>query len=130
MTESKTVPRKPMSVGVYTGLCTGAMIVGYVVATGISTRMSIVYGDVAAPATLIGFWLGKVVLKNKRRDWIGIVAFPVIIFLTAIFGTALGVASASHSPVGVNYAPLILLTIPFALSCGLFALFSERSLDE
>lgn len=126
MTESNTVQRKPMHIAVYLGLCFGAWLVGAVVANGISIRMGSVYAEATVP-TIVGFWLGKVVLKSKSRGVVGIVAFPVTTFLASIFGSALGSTLASHSPEGTTYTALIVLIIAFATSCGLFALLSHRS---
>lgn len=126
VTENETFPRKPMHLAAYLGLCIGAWIVGAVVANGISILMGSIYAEATVP-TIIGFWLGKVVLKNKRRDWGGIVAFPITAFLAAIFGSALGGALASHNSGSMNYASLICLIIAFALSCGLFGVLKLKS---
>ena len=123
---SDASPRKSMHLAAYLGLCFGAWIVGAAAANGISILTGSVYAEATVP-TIIGFWLGKVALKNRRRDWAGIVAFPVIVFFAAIFGSTLGSTLALHSPGTINYASLISLIIGFVLSCLLFAVLKLKS---
>lgn len=124
--ESVTVQKNPMHLAAYLGLCFVAWVVGAAVANGISILMGGAYAE-ATVSTVIGFWLGKVVLKNKHRDWGGIVAFPIINFLAAIFSSTLGSTSGSHNPGSLNYVPLIILIIAFALSCVLFVVLKLTS---
>lgn len=124
--ESEAFPKNPMHLAAYFGLCFVAWIVGAVVANGISTLMGSAYAESTIP-TIIGFWLGKVVLKNKRRDWGGIIAFPIINLLAAVLGSASGGTFVSPDSGGLNYTPLIILIIAFTLSCGLFAVLKPKS---
>lgn len=120
-TESLVLSKRPMHLAAYLGLCFGAWLVGAIVAYVISFPMGNIYARATA-ATVIGFWLGKVVLRNKRRHWSGVVAFPIITFIAALIGWSLGLALVSQNPRSVNYSAFISLAIAFALSCGLFAI--------
>ncbi len=115
--------KKRMHIAAYIGLCFGAWVVGAIVAHGISDIMGILYGEATA-ATVLGFWLGKVVLKNKARDWGGIVAFPIITFLAAFLGPVL-LKLAEQNAESMSYSALISLVVAFALSCGLFAVLDS-----
>jgi C4-dicarboxylate transporter len=78
-----------MHIAAYLGLCFGAWLVGVLVASGVSILMGAAYAEATA-ATIIGFWVGKAVLRNKRRDWSSIIAFPVITFVAGLLGSAIG----------------------------------------
>lgn len=115
---------KPMHLAAYLGLCFGAWLVGALVANGVSILMGAAYAEATA-ATIIGFWVGKAVLKNKRRDWGGIIAFPVITFIAGLLGSVIGQVLVSQNPGSMNYSALISLVVAFGLSCALFAVLKS-----
>lgn len=115
---------KRMHLAAYLGLCFCAWVVGAIVARGVSILMGAAYAEATA-ATIIGFWVGKAVLKNKRRDWISIVAFPVITFVAGLLGSAIGQVLVSQNPGSVNLSVAISLVVAFGLSCGLFAVLKS-----
>lgn len=120
MTESVTTEIKSMHIAVYLGLCFAAWIIGVTLANVISVSMGGIYAE-ATVSVVIGFWAGKIALKNKRRDWGGIVAFPIINFIAALLGFSLGHSSESSTTM------LICLAIAFMLSCGLFAMLNKKN---
>jgi len=112
--------KKPMHLAAYLGLCFLAWFTGAVIASfGISVAMGNLYAE-ATFSAIIGFWLGKIALNNKSRDWSGIVALPIINLITAL----LGLVFSTQNPDIEVYSPLIILIAAFALSCvwWLFAL--------
>lgn len=113
-----------MSLGKFLGLCVAAWIVGVIIANSVSILMGSAYAEATAP-TIIGFWGAKAALKNKRRAWSSIIAFPVITLLAGFLGTTLGLSFASHNPESTNYSALISACVAFALSLGLFALLPK-----
>ncbi len=123
------IEKKPMHIAAYIGLFIVIWIAGAVVANGISMQMGRVYAEATAPV-IIGFWVGKIVLRNKRRDWASIIAFPIINLIAALLGSASGYAFASQNPESTNFSALIILVISFALSCGLFAMFNVKHSAE
>lgn len=125
VTVNEDLPRKPMHVAAYLGLFFGAWIVGAIVTNVISIPLGNAYAEATVP-TAIGFWLGKVVLKNKQRDLVGIVAFPIFSFLAGLIGTVSVSALASPNAESMSYSALISLGIAFALSCGLFAVLNNK----
>lgn len=125
MIENTAIENKPMHIAAYIGLCIVTWIAGAVVANGISMLIGSVYAEATVPV-IIGFWVGKIVLKNKHRDWESIIAFPIINLIAALLGSASSYAFASQNPESTNFSALIILVISFALSCGLFALLNIK----
>lgn len=122
MIENTTIENKPMHIAAYIGLCIVTWIAGAVVANGISILMGSLYAEATVPV-IIGFWVGKIVLKNKHRDWESIIAFPIINLIAALLGSA---SSYAFTPLNPGNTALIILVISFALSCGLFALLNIK----
>jgi hypothetical protein len=122
MTKNVTIEKKPMRLAAYLGLYFVAWIAGSVITFNISGNT---YAGATVPV-IIGFWLSKIALRNKRRDWSGIIAFPIINFISGLLGFSLGYA-LSRTPESVNFSALISLVIAFVFSCGFFALFSNQS---
>lgn len=116
---------KRMHLAAYLGLCFCAWVVGAIVANGVSILMGAAYAEATA-ATIIGFWIGKAVLKNKRRDWTSIVAFPAITFVAGLLGSVIGQVLVSQNPGSVNLSAIISLVVAFGLSCGLFAVLKSN----
>ena len=125
MTENTTTEKKPMHFAAYLGLYIGAWIAGAVVANGVSIIMGSIYAQATAPV-IIGFWIGKSLMKNRRRDWIGVLCFPIFTFVSGLFGHAMSYALANQSASGVNYSALISLVMAFVLSCGLFSILNTK----
>lgn len=115
---------KRMSIAAYLGLCFCAWAVGAIVANGVSILMSDAYTN-ATVATIIGFWVGKAVLKNKRRDWTSIVAFPAITFVAGLLGSVIGQVLVSQNPDSMNLSAIISFVVAFGLSFGLFAVLKS-----
>lgn len=111
---------KRMHLAAYLGLCFCAWVVGAIVANGVSILMGAAYAEATA-ATIIGFWVGKAVLKNKRRDWVSVFAFPAITFIAGLLGSVSGQVLVSQNPGSMNLSAIISLVVAFGLSCGLFA---------
>lgn len=112
---------KQMSLGAYIGLCIVSWVIGVILANGISMLLGAAYAEATAPV-LIGFWIAKIVAKNKCRDWRSIVAFPVITLIAGLLGTSIGMALASQNPGSQNFSGLIVLAIAFGSGYILFAL--------
>lgn len=130
MTESTTIEKKPIHLAAYIGLCFVAWIAGAAVANGVSITMGSVYAEATVPV-IVGFWFGKRLMKNRGRHWVGIVAFPIVTFISALLGHSIGYAFAAQSSSGVSYGALISLVIALALSCGLFAVLNtKRNVSE
>ncbi|MDZ7790317.1 MAG: DUF4339 domain-containing protein [Xanthomonadales bacterium] len=109
------------------GLYFLAWIVGSVLAYMISRGMGILYAQGTFPLVL-GFWLGKRVLKNRRREWGGIIAFPIIGLLSSFLGFVMGQAIASLNSGDANvFAAFSTIGISFAFSCALFGLLNLRT---
>ena len=125
MTETTTTEKKPMHLAAYIGLCFVAWIAGAAVANGVSITMGNVYAEATVPV-IIGFWIGKRLMKNKIRQWVGIAAFPIVTFISAIVGHSMGYAFAAQSSSGVSYGALISLVIALVLSCALFAVLNTK----
>lgn len=120
MTNNVTIEVKSMKLATYIGLCFVAWIIGYVVLVNFTYLLGNTYAETTG-IVIIGFWAGKAVLKNKRRDWVSIVAFPVINFITAIFAAGLTGVTQSYETISI-----VCLVIAFILSCGLFALLKTK----
>lgn len=87
--------------------------------------MGAAYAEATIP-TVIGFWLGKVILKNKRRDWAAIIAFPVINFISGFTGTVVGQVLARETQEAMNYSAILSLAVSLALSLALFSMLKEK----
>ena len=111
---------------VYFGLCIVAWVVGVVIANGISELIGNFYAEATIPV-IIGFWAGKIVLNNKRRDFVSIAALPII-NLIAAFGFIFGHALALQNPESTDFSLLICLIVSFVLSCALFTLINKNNI--
>ena len=111
-----------MHTAAFIGLCFVAWLVGAFVANGISITMGIVYAEATFPV-VIGYWLGKAMLKNKQRDPLSIIAFPAINLIAGLFGFSLGHALA---PETLGSTGMFALAVAFALSSGVFAVLNKR----
>lgn len=125
MTENTTTEKSPMHLAAYIGLCFVAWIAGAAVANGVSIIMGSIYGKATFPV-IIGFWIGKSLMKNGRREWIGILCFPIFTFISGLLGQAMGHALAVQTAGGRSYSALISLVIALALSLGLFASLNAK----
>jgi len=121
--EAQTFERFPkrmaMSLSVYLGLCFGAWVCGAVVTSTISLLLGGAYAKATVP-TIIGMWIGKLLQKNTRRHWGGIVAFPIVTLCAALLGTALA------GPLNGSVFAMICLASATALSNGLFSLLNGK----
>jgi len=113
--------KKPMHLAVYLTLYFAAWMVGAVVANSISAIMGMLYAEATA-SVVIGYWTGKRVVKNKQRDWIGIIGFPIINLIVAPIGV-LAIETSDNTQVAV----VISLIITFLFSCALFALLNIKN---
>ncbi len=114
-----------MRLAAYLGLCFLSWLVGVFLANAYGVLLGAAYAEATA-ATVIGFWAGKRVLKNKGRDWAGIVALPIMNTVAGLFGSALGFALERQTG-GVGLSAICSLVIAFGLSCMLFALLNRRA---
>ncbi len=114
---------------VYFGLCIAAWLVGLVAAHDISMLIGGDYAEATIPV-IIGFWAGKLALKNKSRDLGGIVAFPIVTLVSSILGYGFGNVLVLQNSGSTNFSALISMAISFVLSCALFFLINRMNKYE
>jgi hypothetical protein len=129
ITEDTTTEKKSMHFAAYLALYIGAWIAGVFVTNTISPIMGSIYSQ-STFSVIIGFWIGKLIMKNRRRDWIAILCFPIFTFVAALLGhalgSALGHAFSIQSVSSINQSSLISLVTTFILSCVLFAILNTK----
>ena len=119
----RDIDKRPMHIAAFLGLCFVGWSVGAFVANGISVNMGNVYAE-ATFSVLIGYWLGKAIVKYKQRDFASILAFPIINLIAGLLGYSLSyaVAPQSHGTKG-----LLTVGVAFCLSIALFAILNKKS---
>ncbi len=127
MTEAAKPEHNNMHIATYLGLLFLAWILGLVAANIVSQAMGLLYAEATFPV-IIGFWLGKLALKNKRRDWVAVIVFPFIALVSTILGFVLGQAIATISQLDAGPAAgLSTIALAFAFASALFGLQNSRA---